>query len=373
MANAFGANANSSLETMLQLGAAQAVAGTQAAQSGVNAVLNGGTQIRSDTNAMRDQARLVNTQAGKVNMTADELAALATTLTPYADKLSGYGDDLSAFATSLTERSNDAFGQAGAIANMSGDATGLAAEYLDHYRSLSPDRYVSRAASDAQASAENAMAQSRRSLARRGVSAGSGAAGALESQYQRALAELTSTAKTKAWDAGNKAQGDFLSTMTNAAKTFYDMGSQGAQQSLAAREAAGTMQKGAAGIITSQGGMIADAGQLRSTAGSLFSNAASIFGSAAGIENSYLSLTESAYNHLANAFQAAANYYTSAAGVEVGANTRGGGGGSVTTSSSDFDPWEATGHDSTWWKNNLGTDDFTDMANRMATLAANRK
>ncbi len=368
MANAFGSNPNKSLENALNIGAGKANAGVDAATAGLNAVLAGGGRIRSDTNAMRGQAQLVNTQGNAVNMTADELAALATTLTPYANKLGGYGDELAALATSLTEQSNDAFGQAGALVNMDPNATGLAGEFIRHYGTLSPERYVSRAGSDAQASAENAMAQNERALARRGVSVGSGAGLGARQQYARMLAELTSTAKTKAWDEGNKAQGAFLGTMTNAAKTFYDMGSQGSQQAISAMGQAGDLQKGAAQIIQAQGGLLQDAGSLRAQAGTLFANAANIFGSAAGIENDYLHLTESAYKTLAGAWGDAAKYYLDAAATEVSANNGGSARGSGVTvtqaPADDWMNWKGTGHSATWNKNN--NPDFWALANNGA-------
>ena len=366
MANAFGSTMNQSLENALLIGAGKANSAVDAAQAGLSAVLAGGGQIRSDTNSMRGQAQLVNTQAGSVNMTADELAALATTLAPYADKLGGYGDELSALATSLTEQANDKFGQADALVNMGPNASGLAGEYLKHYASLSPERYVSRAGSDAQASAENALAQNQRALARRGVSVGSGAGLGMRQQYARMLAELTSSAKTKAWDEGNKAQGAFLGTMTNAAKTFYDMGSQGTQQAIAAMGQAGDMQKGAAQVIQAQGGLLQDAGSLRATAGTLYANAASIFGSAAGIENDYLNLVESSYKTLSGAWTDAAKYYLDAAATEVSANNggsaRGSGGVTVTQApADDWMNWKGTGHSESWNKNH--NPDFWSLAN----------
>ena len=366
MANAFGSTMNQSLENALNIGAGNANTAVNTMGAGLDAVIAGGGQIRSDTNSMRGQAQLVNTQGNAVNMTADELAALATTLTPYANKLGGYGDELAALATSLTEQSNDAFGQASALVNMDPNATGMAAEYMKHYASLSPERYVSRAASDAQASAENAMAQNQRALARRGVSVGSGAGLGMRQQYARMLAELTSSAKTKAWDEGNKAQGAFLSTMTGAAKTFYDMGSQGTSQAISAMGQAGDMQKGAANVIATQGGLIKDAGSLRATAGTLFSNAASIFGSAAGIENNYLNTLEGAYKDLSSAYTSAAKYYLDAAATEVSANNggsaRGSGGVTVTNApADDWMNWKGTGHSETWNKNN--NPDFWALAN----------
>lgn len=347
----FGDSAISSLQNALARGASRADAGVGAAQAGVDAVRAGGAQVRSDTNAMRDQARFVNAQADSVGMTAKELEALATTLAPYADKLGGYGDDLNTIAQSLVSQSGDAFGQARALVNMDSGATGLAAEFLKQYGVLSPENYVSRAASDTQSSVENSMAQNERALARRGVGAGSGAGLALRQQYQRALAELSASAKTKAWDTGNRMRSEFLGTMTNASKTFYDMGLQGAAAATSALGAAADAQKGAAGVVGAQGGLLKDAGSLQAQAGSLFANAASIFGSAAGIETDFLNLTQKAYAGLASAYGAAADYYARAGSAEVSANSGGGGGGvNVTSPKGDF--WENTGHSSTWWKNN---------------------
>lgn len=347
----FGDSAISSLQNALARGASRADAGVGAAQAGVDAVRAGGAQVRSDTNAMRDQARFVNAQGNALNSTAGTLASLAATLSPYADKLGGYGDDLNMIAKSLASQSNDAFGQAGALANMDPNATGIAGEWLRLYGAMSPENYVSRAASDVLASAQNAKAQNERSLARRGVDVGSGASAALDTQYKSALATLLSAAKTNAWDAGVKAQEQALSNMTNASKTFYDMGSQGAAAATSALGAAADAQKGAAGVVGAQGGLLKDAGSLQAQAGSLFANAASIFGSAAGIETDFLNLTQKAYAGLASAYGAAADYYARAGSAEVSANSGGGGGGvNVTSPKGDF--WENTGHSSTWWKNN---------------------
>lgn len=296
-----------------------AVANAQGALAGANVSAG---RMRNDAAAMRGQAQIVNTQGQSLNITADELASLATTLTPYAAKLGGYGDDLNTMAESLTRQSNDSFGQAGFLANMDPNATGLAAEFMKMYGAMSPERYVSRAGSDAQAAAENAMAQNERALARRGVSAGSGASLALRQQYARALAELTASAKTKAWDEGNKAQGQFLNTMTGAAKTFYDMGSQSMTQALSAKTAAGNAQTGAADVVRGMGALIQDAGTIRSQAGQLFANAANIFGSAGQLEGGAEKLSQDAIASLSTALGNAAKFYLEGWNAQVGAEQK---------------------------------------------------
>lgn len=366
MANAFGGTPDGSLEAMLQIGASKADSAVGAASSGLDAVISGGGQIRADASSMRDQASLVNAQGDSVNLTASEIAKLATTLSPYADKLGGYGDELDALSSLLVSQSNDNFGQASFLMGMNPNATGLAGEFMKHYGSLSPDKYVSRAASDVQGSADNALAQNERALARRGVNVGSGAGLGMRQQYSRMLAELTSAAKTKAWDEGNKAQGAFLEKMTGAAKTFYDMGTGSMSQALTAKGAAGDMQKGAAAIVQSQGDLLQSAGSLQASAGQLFATSANIFGSAANVENDYLDSLSSAYKTLSGAWESAANYYLNAAGREIDANTSGRGGGAVVSSSDgdDWGNWKGTGHSQTWNKNN--NPDYWTLANNGA-------
>ena len=341
---------------------------TSAAQSGVAAATAAAGAARGDAASMRNQAQLVNTQAGAVNSTADALAGLVPQLDPYRDTLTGYGDDLNALANSLTEQAKDVFGQGGALVNMDRSKGGLSAEYMSMYDLLSPDRYVSRAASDVQGSYANALGQQNRNLARQGVSAGSGAAMGLTQQFNRVLATALAAAKTNARQQGITEKSAFLDKMTSAANTLYNMGNQTQAQALSAQGLAGDMQNKAAGIITQQGGLLQDAGALRAQAGQLYSNAASIFGSAGGLELDAGKLEESAYQALASAEQAAANYYLGAANAMK--NTGRTGGATVSQAEPDF--WESTGHSSTWWKNN-DYDTYTQLAQQAAAQTAKKK
>lgn len=292
-----------------------------AAQQGVDAASAGANAMRRDAASMRGQAQLVNTQAGRVNQSADALAALAPKLAPYAAKLGGYGDDLAALGRSLTEQANDVFGQGGALVNLDPTKGGLSAEFIKQYGYLSPDRYVSRAASDVQGAFANAEGQMGRQNARRGVAAGSGAAMALRQKLGRDLAVALAAAKMNASQQGIDEQTKMLSTMTNAANTLYNMGSQTQSQATAALGAAGDAQKSAAGVVQAQGNLLGDAGQLRATAGSLFSNAASIFGNAAGVEGSATKLGLDALANLQSAWSNAAQYYQTVAMGELSADT----------------------------------------------------
>lgn len=331
----FGRNPIDSLQTILRTGAARANDAIGSAQNGVNAVLGAGAQVHSDTAKMREQAQLVNTQGNALNATAGQIKDYAGKMTPYADQLGGIGDTLLGEGSALWDQSKDIFGQGGALARLDGSAGGLAGEFVRQYNLLSPDRYVSQAASDVQGSYQNAWDQMVRGNARRGVSAGSGAAGALGTQYAAMLATARAAAKTKARQMGIDEQTKMLSTMTGAANTLYNMGNETAQNALAAQKAGADAKKGAADVLGGAAGALGTAGSLQSAAGQLFAKAAVIFGEAADIGIDYANSVHAAYNSLSGAQQAAARYYLGAAHEEVEANNGGGGGGVTITSNTN--------------------------------------
>lgn len=322
------------------------------AQNGVNAVLGAGAQVHSDTAKMREQAQLVNTQGKALNATAGQIKDYAGKMTPYADQLGVIGDTLLGEGSVLWDQSKDIFGQGGALARLDGSAGGLAGEFVKQYNLLSPDRYVSQAASDVQGSYQNAWDQMVRGNARRGVSAGSGAAGALGTQYAAMLATARAAAKTKARQMGIDEQTKMLSTMTGAANTLYNMGNDTAQSALAAQKAGADAKKGAADVLGGAADALGKAGSLQSAAGQLFANAAGIFGDAARIGIGYVDSVRVAYDSLSGAQQAAANYYLRNAELAMG---RGGGGGGATVTNVTTAPkdtgWKNTGHSSTYVRN----------------------
>lgn len=351
----FGRNPIESLQTILRIGAARADDAIGSTQNGVNAVLGAGAQVHSDTAKMREQAQLVNTQGKALNATAGEIKDYAGKMTPYADQLGGIGDTLLGEGSALWDQSKDIFGQGGALARLDGSAGGLAGEFVRQYNLLSPDRYVSQAASDVQGSYQNAWDQMVRGNARRGVSAGSGAAGALGTQYAAMLATARAAAKTKARQMGIDEQTKMLSTMTGAANTLYNMGNDTAQSALAAQKAGADAKKGAADVLGGAADALGKAGSLQSAAGQLFANAAGIFGDAARIGIGYADSVRAAYDSLSGAQQAAARYYLGAAREEITANNGGGGGGGGTVTNVTAAPkdtgWKNTGYSSTYVRN----------------------
>lgn len=342
-----------SLQEDAASGLGQVNSAISTASGGIGVAGTGAGAMRGDAASMRSQARLVNTQGMAINRDADALSALVPKLDPYAQKLGNLGDQLAGIGSSLSEQAKDVFGQGSALVRMDQSAGGLAGEFVKYWNTLSPDRYVAQAASDAQGAIQNQTAQAERDLSRRGVSASSGAFAGLRRTAATAAAALVARAKTIARQQGLDHQAAQLDKMVSAANTLYNMGRDTQSAATAALGQAGDMQKGAAGVVQTQGGLLGDAGKLRATAGQLFGSAASIFGDAAGIEGSAANLELSALKNLQAAQLAAADYYGTVMRVASGV---GGGGGGVTVQSSpssgdDWFNWKGTGHSETWNKN----------------------
>lgn len=334
MAYAFGGSPLASLVNGLRSSTNAADAGVGAAQSGVNAVLGGGGRIQSAIGNMNAQAQNVVGQGNAVNKTAQEVKDTYAKLGPIAELLGDRSLELWGLGQTLSTDADDAFGQGRALLNMDPNAGGLAGEFIKYWKSLDPERYVSQSASDTQKSFQNAKGQAERELSRRGVSATSGAFGALQKQFQTAMATALAATKTKARQTGLDQQAAWLKDMTGAANTLYGIGNSTEQNALSALADAINAQKAQADTVAAQGQGLAQAGSLQKDAGSLFASAAGIFGDAGALQTNYLKLVNDAYGNLTNANFNKADAYRQAVATEVNAvNGGGGGGGGGSTSS----------------------------------------
>lgn len=324
---AWGNTAISSLENILRGAVSRADSGVGAAQSGVNAVLGGGSDIRKTIDDIRGMSDRVGAQGDAINSTAGEVKAAYGALDPVIRALLGYGDGLWSEGESLSSEAKDVFGQGKALVSLDPSAGGLAGEFIKYWQSLSPDRYVSQAASDVQGSFKNAQGQAERDLSRRGVSASSGAYGALQRQLATSLATALAAAKTKARQTGLDQQAAQLDRMTAAANTLYGMGNSMEQNALQAKGLGLNAQKGAGDLLATKGQGLAQAGQLQASAGQMFTSAGNLLASAGNLQTNWLGLVSSAYGKLAGAYGTAADVALGAARTEVSANNGGGGGG----------------------------------------------
>lgn len=194
---------------------------------------------------------------------------------------------------------------------LSGDTSGggMAADYINSVRmagdaalNITPDRYVSMAASDVQGAYDNSYQQMLRNMGRTGVSAGSGASMALQRQYAQSLATALAAAKTKAGQTGINEQ---LTALTNRASMFKDALATGT--SLQQQGAENVAQ--AAGIIQKQGDMFSDAGSLGVAQTNAYANIGGVEVNLGQLELQSNSAVQSALDSVANAQQEMAKFY----------------------------------------------------------------
>lgn len=219
----------------------------------------------------------------------------ALALTPYADSIFQNGDSLSRLAQALL--SGDA-----SVGGMAGDYLGATRDAADALAALSPERYVSRAASDVQASFDNAIGQQNRELARRGVNVGSGASATLAQQLKRSLATALASAKTNAWMQG---ENERIDALTKRAGLFKDVLATGQSASQQATQDFAT----AAGIVQKQGDMFGEAGTLAGQQASAYANIGGVEVNLGNLELNNQKLVQDAIANVASAQQAMAKFY----------------------------------------------------------------
>lgn len=250
---------------------------TNSYQSAIDTLLGGVDSAKSA--ASRMQARITNATGdldaarGAASGLGDLAAYVqksALDLSPYARSIGSHGDALSQIAESLFGGNVSAGGAVGDYLTSTRDAA-------DALAALSPERYVSRAASDAQAAIDNSRGQTERFLARRGVNIGSGANAGLMNQLQSLKeAALLAATKTNAWSKGETERADALTKRAGLYKDVLSTGMEASKQGVEDyATAAGIVQKQgdifstAAGIMKSQSDAYVNIGGVEVNLGSL--------------------------------------------------------------------------------------------------------
>ena len=161
------------------IGAAQG--GIGAANAAYNNAQGQISQVNKFAGEAADSARGIGNAITNVNRTAGEVKGQAALINQSANALSPFINTLGQQGTQIYQQGLDLYQQANPylaagrdILNLNTDAGGLTGAYLDALLAVDPDRYVSMAAGDVQASWANAQGQMQREMSRMGVDAGSG-------------------------------------------------------------------------------------------------------------------------------------------------------------------------------------------------------
>lgn len=277
-------------------------------QSAIDTALGG---VDSARNAVaKSQGHITNTQldldaarkaAGGIGTAITNVNNSALSLNPFIKSLQDQGDS----QLSLYEQLMSGNAVSGSAADNYLKAVGLAG---DAALNITPDRYVSMAASDVQSSFDNAQGQFQRNLARQGIDAGSGAGlEAVRKQLTQSLATALAAEKTKARQVGIN---DQLTALTNRAGLYKDV----LNQAQAAQQQGTQTLAQAAGIVQAQGDMFATAGSLASQQVNSFANIGGVEVNLGQLELQNENLVQDALDNVRAAQQAMAQFYLELAG-----------------------------------------------------------
>lgn len=321
---------------------------------------------------MNAQAKKVADQAPMINKSADSVRDVANQMKPLAGEVQKVGETMVGEGTAMYNTGVDISKYGLGMLGMDPSVGGVAAEWINQYGQYDPNMFASFAAQDARSQFENSFSQSERDLQRRGVNSSSGAAGALQRQKTQLMATAVAAAVTKARQAGLEAKTGFLKTFTDEARSLLGTGESYMTNGAAVQNnGAGNIGK-AADILDKVAGNYVNEGKLREEAAGVLSTSATIFGNAAKLGLDYTKQLTDAYGELASAEQfystASLNVGRQAAALWDAYNAQ--------QNAETYDPWEETGHNSTYWQNKLSgsayaNDAYQNMAMAMSAQKAN--
>lgn len=300
-------------------------------KSSLGDIISGGVNIDEWLNKISESyvaanglARQGAESAGKITNIVDDVSKLAGMITNVADQMSSYAPKLTKMGEEMYGTGGDligvgkgVIGNGADLMNLNLSSDGLAGYYLKSLLALDPTLAVSQAVTDTQKSFQNVSDQAKRDQARRGVTAGSGASAALQAQYDRTLATMLATIKTKTRQVANES---YLGKLGEALKLGTDITKVGADITAAGVTAQGqgaAATKSAADVLDRQAGAYAQGASAFGTAGQLLAAQANAYTSAANATTSAGNLAVSA----ANAQTANANSRIGATELLLKANT----------------------------------------------------
>ena len=226
----------------------------------------------------------VNQTAGEVKGQAALINQSANALSPFINTLGKQGGQIYQQGLDLYQQANPYLAAGRDILNLNTNAGGLTGAYLDALLAVDPERYVSMAAGDVQASGANIQGQMQREMSRMGVDAGSGKYMAQMQMFGQGLAAALAGAKTRARQVGINEK---LAAMQGAMGLGQQLGTTGANMAGAGIQA----QAQGAGVTAQAGNLQATQGQLQAQAGGVMAQAGSLeaqAGQLAGVQaNAY--------------------------------------------------------------------------------------
>ena len=297
---------NASTAAATNLATVQGMIGSSTDQS--DADLN---TARSAGASLTQTANTLGTAAEDVKQTANLVGAQSDVFKQYADTLNRAAVFAQANALPWLQTSND-------LISGNQNATGVAGEWNKLYAQMSPDALAAGAATDTRKAASVEEQDLMRSMARRGVSAGSGAVAAALGKLHDRVESNVAAMMTSARKEGLTLQSDALKSGFTMALQASGMGKTFEDEAITATTAAASATGQATAALTEKGSLQTQAAGIVATQGNLFNTAGNLaLGIAANVENraaSGASALTAATNTQVNAQQVAADYYSTQGG-----------------------------------------------------------
>jgi hypothetical protein len=280
--------------------------GLAAAQS--NADLN---TARSAGASLSETAGQLGGLAGGVMRTAGEIGETADIFAQYADTMARDAAFARANALPWLNAGND-------LLSMNPNAGGMAGEFASLYRQMSPDAMAAGAATSTRKAADVAQKDMLMSLARRGISAGSGAVAAALGKIKEREEASVAAMMTAARKTGLSMQADALKSGFAMALQASGMGKTFSDEAINATVAAADAQGKATSALTAKGSLEAQAANIVATQGNMYATAGNLaMGIASNVSNAATGRANAltaATNTQVNAQAVAADYYSTQGG-----------------------------------------------------------
>ena len=275
-------------------------------------------QSNADMNVARSAGAALTETAGQLGGFADNVMQTAGEVGETADIFKQFAASMEQDAVFARANALPWLDTGNALLSMDPNAGGMAGEFARLYNQMSPDAMAASAATSARKAADVAQKDLLMSLARRGVSAGSGAvAAALEKSKEREEASVAAM-MTAAHKTGLSLQADALKSGFDMALQASGMGKAFSDEAINATMAASDAQGKATAALASKGSLEAQAANIIATQGNMYGAAGNLaMGIAANVNDAAIGRAgarTAAANTQVNAQAVAADYYSTQGG-----------------------------------------------------------
>ena len=275
-------------------------------------------QSNADMNAARSAGAALTETAGQLGGFADNVMQTAGEVGETADIFSQFAASMERDAAFARANALPWLDAGNDLLSMDPNAGGMAGEFARLYNQMSPDAMAAGAATSTRKAADVAQKDLLMSLARRGISAGSGAVAAALGKIKEREEASVAAMMTAARKTGLSLQADALKSGFAMALEASGMGKAFSDEAITATMAASDAQGKATAALTSRGSLEAQAANIVSTQGNMYAAAGNLaMGIAANVNDAAIGRAgarTAAANTQVNAQAVAADYYSTQGG-----------------------------------------------------------